>query len=113
MTSAGQYAVATSAGGGYQISRRAVALQPVTSRVETNRLGSNLARRKQAARTSPTYSRMAPCSPPSRTLRARGGLRPSLTAAVRGARRGSRSGQRNGPQSSKETFGRLDTPRRN
>jgi hypothetical protein len=40
-----------------------------------------------ATHDAPTWASMAPCSPPSRTLRAAsgGGLRPSLTVAPRGA----------------------------
>ena len=47
----------------------------------------------------PDHHSLAPCSPPSRPLRAAsgGGLRPALTAAARGASAVARSGRRNGP----------------
>src|ERR1700712_3111858 len=63
---------------------------------------------EQRSRARPAAG-SAPCSPPSRTLRARGGLRPSLTAAARGACRTSGRGKETAPSRTKKQ-GTLDTP---
>src|ERR1700730_1971715 len=53
----------------------------------------------------PTRASLAPCSPPSRSLRAAsgGGLRPTLTAAARGARQSAGRDKETATPSNKET----------
>src|SRR3954451_23821457 len=94
-------------GGSYQIGPRLLLLQPVTSRVETERLGSDLARRKQAARHKPNLRHDGTVLAAVKDASRQRWPTALLDRGCARRRRGFRSGQRDGPQPNKETPGRL------